>query len=191
MKCLLANTACALSLALFLLSVAFWVRSNFRWDISMWRFQSATEQTFVDVHSGCNVLRVGWARARLDPPSAATPQNVRLAFGEPMRHAPWRSPPIRLWYPFRWRTLGFSTTAGRSNMRLPPTPATVRGTGVMLTLPYWSLALVTGVLPAVRLRRWLRRRKRAPGTCPRCGYDLRATPGQCPECGQVPAGAVS
>ena len=192
MKRLLANTACALSLALFLLSVAFWVRSNFRWDISQWRFHSATGRTYVDLLSTCNVLQVAWASGRLDPPSAATPQNIRLVFGEPVRQGVWwHSQPIRQWHPFPWRTLGFSGTAGRSHATYPQIPATVHGTNVAVTLPYRSLALVTGVLPAVRLRRWLRSRKRPPGTCRRCGYDLRATQGQCPECGQIPAGAVS
>jgi hypothetical protein len=34
---------------------------------------------------------------------------------------------------------------------------------------------------------WLiaRRKRREPGRCPGCGYDLRASPERCPECGIV------
>jgi hypothetical protein len=51
-----------------------------------------------------------------------------------------------------------------------------------LRVPFWVLALAAGVAPGVHVRR----RLRAPstsGTCPRCGYDLRATKERCPECG--------
>lgn len=36
-----------------------------------------------------------------------------------------------------------------------------------------------------------RRRKREPGVCTRCGYDMRATPDRCPECGQISEGMRS
>jgi hypothetical protein len=54
--------------------------------------------------------------------------------------------------------------------------------------PFWSLALLTAILPATWLIRfaWARtgaRRRRQLGLCPACGYDLRATPERCPECG--------
>jgi hypothetical protein len=58
-----------------------------------------------------------------------------------------------------------------------------------VVIPFYAVLLATVILPTW----WLltRRRQRKPGTCPRCGYDLRATPDRCPECGAVPAGKKS
>ncbi len=63
-------------------------------------------------------------------------------------------------------------------------------THVAAFAPFWSIALLTGLLPlawtAVRWRcRTLNRRHQAQDLCPNCGYDMRATPDRCPECGTV------
>jgi hypothetical protein len=50
-----------------------------------------------------------------------------------------------------------------------------------LRLPYWIPTLLFGLPPAVTYVR--RRRRRKPGHCRHCGYDLRASPERCPECG--------
>jgi len=69
--------------------------------------------------------------------------------------------------------------------------ATAGGRGSMysrmliIAVPYWSIALVSAVLPAIAVRRWVQaRRHRRVGVCSACGYDLRATPDRCPECGK-------
>jgi hypothetical protein len=61
---------------------------------------------------------------------------------------------------------------------------------MIVTVPYWLLAVATAIPPAFFSMRYLRHRKRRrrinAGLCPNCGYDLRATPGACPECGRTP-----
>lgn len=50
------------------------------------------------------------------------------------------------------------------------------------------LATASGFLMGVpMMRRRQRDARRAAGTCPECGYDLRASPDRCPECGAAPA----
>ena len=62
-----------------------------------------------------------------------------------------------------------------------------------LSIPYWALAVVWAIIPAVRLRQLIhnqRARKRSSrGLCPVCSYNLLATPDRCPECGTVPENA--
>jgi hypothetical protein len=59
-----------------------------------------------------------------------------------------------------------------------------------LGIPYPFLIGAFTVPPIVALVRG-KRRKRTPGHCPDCGYDVRASPDRCPECGrscrQMPA----
>jgi hypothetical protein len=50
-----------------------------------------------------------------------------------------------------------------------------------LRIPYWLLALIAA-LPMSLI--WFTLRRRRPGCCLNCGYDLRATPDRCPECGR-------
>jgi hypothetical protein len=54
-------------------------------------------------------------------------------------------------------------------------------------VPPWMTFAALAALPALRLFAYLDRRRRPPGLCPRCGYDLRASPERCPECGSAPA----
>jgi hypothetical protein len=92
-----------------------------------------------------------------------------------------------------WRRL--AGVAFRTRTSVPPGNVTdaTDGSQIWLTtpamsrtlvMPLWMIVLATAALPALHVRRWLRRQKRrAAGLCLTCGYDLRATPGRCPECG--------
>jgi hypothetical protein len=55
-----------------------------------------------------------------------------------------------------------------------------------LYVPLWELAAVFSLVPAARAIHRSLARRRSPGLCDTCGYDLRASPERCPECGTVP-----
>jgi hypothetical protein len=76
-----------------------------------------------------------------------------------------------------WNRLGFfwwSRNDGAGKTKL-----------LVLGTPYWAPALALALPPAAWLALAVRRlrRKRRPGACRVCGYDLRASPDRCPECG--------
>jgi hypothetical protein len=92
-----------------------------------------------------------------------------------IRHREWVRAGFGL---HRWEQLPKST--------IPGPKYTNRYLGV--AVPFWLLALLCAIPPALRWNpRRARRRRAAAGLCPACGYDLRATPERCPECGTIPA----
>ncbi len=75
--------------------------------------------------------------------------------------------------------------APRWNTESPPYP----DNGWIVRMPWWSIVLLTGVMPLRSLvALMLREKQHRAGHCPDCGYDLRATPRRCPECGYMPRG---
>jgi hypothetical protein len=58
-----------------------------------------------------------------------------------------------------------------------------------VVVPQWVVPAVLGPLPAARIVRWRRLRRRPPtNTCGGCGYDLTGNvSGVCPECGKATA----
>jgi hypothetical protein len=81
----------------------------------------------------------------------------------------------RDWHGFGWASDNLSLSKGYSQ------------TSHELVLPAWFVLIAAAVLPAIRVRGNMRRRKQLNlRLCRSCSYDLRATPDRCPECGTVP-----
>lgn len=75
--------------------------------------------------------------------------------------------------------------AGASFERSAPDAALASWQSRTVIVPYWLAALTFFALPLIRLRGAVQRfsRRRRPGSCHSCGYDLRASKSRCPECG--------
>ena len=156
------------SLLLFVAVVVMWVRSY-------------STEDFLYVHSGRSNAQLTSSLGRLQfYPNALV--RWGLAAVTPVQtgwhhHAQpvWPHPPIQGFRPaeYSWRLWGFRYWEPHRGMPC-------------VQWPYWSVALVMLVLPAARVRQWIKsHRRRRIGLCSSCGYDLRATRGRCPECGRA------
>jgi hypothetical protein len=64
---------------------------------------------------------------------------------------------------------------------LNPVPWLSSGSGILASIPLTAVLLVHVALMGVL---WRSRKRRAPGHCKECGYDLTGNAsGRCPECG--------
>ena len=181
------------SLLLFLLSVALWVRTEAlgRTDTISWG--DAGVYRSVELSSDDAEYKVLWdggfpqrplrwqsRRGGWHPPPA--PSNPAAVPGStPL----WVLPQPNGQFMPAWR---FLSPVGIEAALFPAW----YGPGTALysyRLSYFTVMLPAAVLPGVwavkRGIAWYRRRF-APGRCRQCGYDLRATPERCPECGTAP-----
>jgi hypothetical protein len=176
----LFNAAALVSLLLYALTMAAFVRSLRRSDQLQW-FRHASDDRFdyrwyLLVISGRGGVELAYDAEVLEPIdprywaahgdwvwrgwSVGPPQYPRPAFGSRQRAT------YGFW--FEW-----------SN-----TPGTIRRE---IILPYWLLLVATAAPPLTwlvrRRRQRLRRQRAVAGLCTTCGYDLRASTETCPECG--------
>lgn len=124
-----------------------------------------------------------WWRARPDgQPISVSAQTVSISSGGAIAYAAQIYADFGggEWHGIEWRSGAIS--------RGPITrPAGVMSTPLVpyrtVSMPGYYAVVVLLALPTASVIVRLRRSRRKEGTCPVCGYDLRATPDRCPECG--------
>jgi hypothetical protein len=179
----LFNCVAAMSLLLFLATMAAWARSYF--DADQITHDSTYSSQLVSWTVFSRGSSIGWQRVTfrltggLQFPMPNRPNWGLLSY-------PRSSNPTQMnGYPFAPLNLDFVfNRVKQRSTTLGGLPATFDQ--LVIECPDWSLLPAFAVLPTF----WLilrRRRKPAVGVCSNCGYDLRATPERCPECGMVPA----
>ena len=173
----------ALSLLLSVAVVLLWLRSMLVGD-TFYRHFYRDEAGFTMWNLNVVVIGRGGVafHQRVYPRSPAGPIPLNPRFG------PWPfHQTMKPEYPYfdymHKPKLGF--VWARSEQRLPNGGMYRQ---VQLVVPFWAILLL--VLPPALLtvrRHVILARRKPPGLCPSCGYDLRATPKRCPECGTTPA----
>jgi len=108
-----------------------------------------------------------------------------LINGDP---AGWQVRHVRFGLPIHWildsigpSSVGIGAQSSNTNAQLSQMNE--------VDIPYWLAVLVLALPAPVYLAIWMRRKK--PGHCAKCGYDLRASPERCPECGTATPGRLS
>ena len=164
LKSLTVNAATALSLVLGCATLALWVRSYTVIDTLI----CARSHCLVSASSERGVFHLEWSSEWPGSPHIGPDlHNVLLP------ELPWEA--ARLW----------SIGAGVATNRLKD--ATTTYSASIVWFPQWLAVAATMLPPSWRAARIVtRRRRRARGLCPTCGYDLRGTPDRCTECGTVP-----
>jgi hypothetical protein len=185
------NILTALSLLLFVATVVIWVRSYWRADqLGYGRVRTDTYPVYngilvASTHGGLRIQPIRYSGKPLPPDAYA-----HLPIGwqwttftaEPYPLSPEATGDERS----LWNRIGFE--AKMVGFDVPEGLQLISYRVTVVTLPYYSVALLTGILPFVRACLWGRRYHRSKkrsrlGLCLTCGYDLRATPDKCPECG--------
>ena len=204
MRIVIATISLVLLIACVVTLVA-WVRSY--WVIDEWSMANDDGQVFAvlsyqgAVHhtrAGGNSAPRRWSYDSHDVPDGATWAHLYTTPG----YLAWqrfgfvrvqRAKPL-----VAGQVMPFGTPPGATNTavawagqagfgsRQSVTPWLIMAPYDAWVVPYWALAVVTGVVPAMWVlwfvRRVVRRRR---GLCVRCGYDLRASTDRCPECGTI------
>lgn len=162
------SVAAAISFVFFILTAAMWIRSYLRWDM----IAKFHDQSQIVIRSNIGCLSINF-----DALDYFVGYGLRRMCGD------CKSDEGRLIRSNLGNT-GFQCVCDvRPNSYNHKSAASIY---YRLQLPYWFLLIIFGILPSIGyFLVWDRGNTHKGGTCPSCGYDLRASGERCPECGRT------
>jgi hypothetical protein len=175
------------SLALFVLVAVLWTGSSY-WSNELYFHRAvfqdgiAREDTAWLGFAGGRVVAAS-RRHKFAASSEAEAEGMILSSSEDLNHS--RLETMRM-PPTGWDFVGYGSVGWRFGFAVGDQSHSFPDGSVRhqreLLFPVWLLLVVLAICPLFFAAKWLRK-SRPPGTCAKCGYDLRATPDRCPECG--------
>ena len=150
MKRRLFNLAAATSLLLCLACLGMWVRSGFVWDIFEKEHGGDNSTTFISAGGNLSLMLF-----RYNPP----------LMGNAFRSRPWRGQRDG---PARTSEAQWVWQSPQYERRVNPLPKGIINTTARLTLPYWLLTLISGILPTL----WFWQRRKEKKAARRRGFEV-------------------
>ena len=196
----LLNVLTALSLPLFVAVIVLWVRSHSRGD-QLQRLGPTQKLQIISRSGkvgfekwGGDFDRPGTFASEHRSPEHSDTEAVPRHSGTESASFGWsydrpaNDPLNASWNDAWWSRAGFGAYRGEASL-FDPSSGRPLWTGrlLYLTAPWWAVAAAAGLPPCIRTARLVlraRRRRRRPGLCAACGYNLTGNvSGVCPECG--------
>ena len=178
----------AISLLIFVLILALWVRSNWVLDEFSEIICVGSNQISFDLQSGRGELWLSFSTHPIRPSKWRISRPSWFHESDPFRLLFFLVGTPRGVRYHGWYCSGFGAASYQNTSFLVNAGQVQLLAGTLLNVellsPHWFIALLASLLPlrwaVVRTRS---RRMRDAAQCVQCGYDLRASPDRCPECG--------
>jgi hypothetical protein len=175
---ILFSVICAVSLLLFVATVAAWIRSFWFRDIVSYVSTNGNGRLIQSIRGRLHII------SDLDGQSSGNfmHREDRLS-PDAIWHGGMSGYPVKVEWHLGHVWQRYSRFHGFGFLGYPPNGGLTTNHR-LIVIPYWSPAVLFAVMPAIWIWRFIKYgQRRKVGHCPKCNYDLRATPQRCPECG--------
>ena len=170
------KTLTVVSLLLLLVTLLLWARSYTQRDRAFWAGSQVDDHQMAFEFDSKDGLSL-WRIIHIEGFDLANPPRDGWNYYSDMTEIPGSMKPDATFLGFGSKRVDLYWTIPLSSLHKTTT----------VSIPFWFLALIFAILPAIWFIKWRKRRRLGPNSCGNCGYDLTGNEtGECPECGLAP-----